>query len=529
MDITTVKGTLTDAEVDVIAIAAVAAPTFDEDEDGAGGPPSPTLAPAADDLADALDLDLLEELSTLRFGGGRGSVARIPTRGAVPAATLLVVGVGKAEDLDADAVRAAGAALAGATSSRRSLATTLPADAADAADDLDLRTASQALVEGLMLAAYRFTHHKSTHHKSERHKSSGDDHDLDTLVLYPSAGARVATIERGARTGRIHATATSGARDLVNEPPGRKRPPALADRVREELSGSAVEVEVLDEDELADGGYGGMLAVGKGSDAPPRLVRLTYAPDGAERHVALVGKGITFDSGGLSLKSGSGMMWMKADMAGAAAVYATVRAAAELEVHVRLTGILCLAENMPSATAQRPGDVYTARNGKTVEVLNTDAEGRLVLSDGLSLASELEPDAIVDVATLTGGVITALGRDVGGLMGTDDGLAERLLAAAEVSGERLWRLPLPEDYRRDLDSDVADLKNIGKSGTASAIIGGTFLREFVADGIPWAHLDIAGVGWSKEQRGYTRKGGTGVPVRTLLTWLADGAKLQPFR
>jgi leucyl aminopeptidase len=512
------RGTLVNAKVEVLAIAAVAAPSLDEEQDGPTAPPEPTLGPVAAEIAESLDVDLAAELRALRFGGARGTVARIPTRGRIHADAVLVVGLGKSAEIDLETLRRAGAALADRTSRVASLATDVAAAAVGMAeegdeDQLDPAQAAQALCEGISLAAYRYL----------EHKSNGDRHALETTHLHPAGEVKQAVLKRGVEVARVHVAAARLARDLVNAPPGTKRPPMLADRIRTELRGSGVKVKILAENDLERGGYGGMIAVGQGSDAPPRLVELTYAPKGAERHVAIVGKGITFDSGGLSIKPSNSMMKMKMDMGGAAVAYAAVRGAAELGLPVKVTGVLALAENMPSGAAQRPGDVYTARNGRTVEVLNTDAEGRLVLSDALAHACEQQPDALVDLATLTGAVVVALGRRIGGLMATDDDLAEALLAASERSGERLWRLPLPDDYREDIDSDVADVKNIGSAGSAGTIIGGLFLREFVADGIPWAHLDIAGLAWSESNSGYLRKGATGAPVRTLLHWLADGA------
>jgi leucyl aminopeptidase len=500
---------LTEVEVDAIAIGAFAAADLAEDEEERRDvPPDPTLGDSAADIGGVLGTDLLDELRALRFDGSVGSLARLTTRGALPAPTILVIGLGKAADLDREAVRRAAARVAKATTKLDSVATDLHVTAASA---LDLDAAAQSVLEGFDLAAYRFT----------AYKTSGTSHAVEGVHLHggEDAGAVAAGIARG----RTYAAAARSARDLVNEPPMNKRPPAFAERVAAALDGSPVQVRILDEEELEEGGYGGMIAVGKGSDAPPRLVELTYDPGDADRHVALVGKGITFDSGGLSLKPSKSMMTMKLDMGGAAAVFAVVKAAAELGLDVKVTGILALAENMPSASAQRPSDVYTARNGKTVEVLNTDAEGRLVLSDALSHASELEPDAIIDLATLTGAVKVALGPTIGGLMSNDDDLADELVTAGELAGERLWRLPLPDDYRDHIKSEVADMKNIGKPQTAGTIIGGLFLREFVAEGIPWAHLDIAELAWSEENRHYTRKGGTGAPVRTLLGWL-DGTR-----
>jgi leucyl aminopeptidase len=496
------------AEVEMIAIPAIAAPALeDEHEETPTTPPEAILGVGAQMVEEALGIDLAAELRSLRFSGDVGTTARIPTRGAMHAEAVLVVGLGKEEDLDVEAVRKAGAAIGQATQKVSSLATTVHAGL----PGLDQEATTQALAEGIDLAAYRFT----------AHKSKPEGHDLDGVLLHAGEDGKTGGMTGGARNAAVYVRAARLGRDLVNEPPMNKRPPAFADRAKAEVRGTGVKVKVLDEKALEDGGYGGMIAVGKGSDAPPRLVELTYAPKGAKRHVALVGKGITFDTGGLSLKPSTGMMTMKLDMGGAAAVLATVRAAAELELPVKVTGILALAENMPSGSAQRPSDVYTARNGKTVEVLNTDAEGRLVLSDGLSHACELEPDIVVDLATLTGAVQVALGDDIGGLMATDDDLADALLAASERSGERLWRLPPPDDYSEHLQSEVADLKNIGKPGKAGTLIGGLFLKEFVTDGTPWAHLDIAGIAWSDEEKHYIRKGGTGAPVRTLLHWLSN--------
>jgi leucyl aminopeptidase len=322
-------------------------------------------------------------------------------------------------------------------------------------------------------------------------------------------------------------------RDLVNTSPSDLYPATFADEALRVTEGLPVEVTVLDEEQLADGGYGGLLGVGKGSARPPRLVRLDYAPDGARGHVALVGKGITFDSGGLSIKPAAGMEDMKSDMAGAAAVLATVAAAARLGVPVRVSGWLALAENMPSGTAQRPSDVLTIRGGRTVEVLNTDAEGRLVLADAIVAACETGPDLVVDVATLTGAQVVALGRRVSAVMANDDALRERLVRVAGEAGELLWPMPLPGELRASLDSAVADIANIGER-FGGMLVAGVFLSEFVGtrgngDGggdsnIPWAHLDIAGPAYNGQTaHGYTPKGGTGIMVRTLVRLLEDVA------
>jgi leucyl aminopeptidase len=260
---------------------------------------------------------------------------------------------------------------------------------------------------------------------------------------------------------------------------------------------------------------GGLLGVGNGSERPPCFLRLEYAPERPRGVLALVGKGVVFDSGGLSLKTAGGMETMKTDMSGAAAVIAAMSTLRDLEVKARVIGYVPLVENMPSGTAMRPGDVLTMRNGETVEVLNTDAEGRLILADALSLAAEEDADAIVDLATLTGAVLMALGDKVAGLMGNNDAWIAQVQGAAERAGERLWHLPLPDDYRRNLDSDIADIRNIASGGGAGTLVAGLFLKDFVAEK-PWAHLDIAGTARSSSDDAETTKGGTGYGVRTLI-------------
>ena len=360
---------------------------------------------------------------------------------------------------------------------------------------------ASALVEGALLAAYRYP--------GARRKPPV--HDLEHLVV---VGADQAELARGT----VSARATSRARDWVNEPAGSMNPTRLAQVATELGAASGFAVEVWDEQRIAAERLGGILGVSAGSATPPRLVRLAYEPAGAVATVALVGKGITFDSGGLSLKPHEGMLTMKGDMGGAAAVLASVAAAAELGLPVRALGFLALAENMPSGSATRLGDVLIARNGTSIEVLNTDAEGRLVLADALSLAVEERPDAIVDVATLTGAKVIALGNDVTGVMGTSPDLVARVLAAGRAAGEPAWELPLVQEYRAQLDSEVADLRNVGTGRAAGSIMAGLFLREFVSD-VPWAHLDIAGCEMAERSEGWLTKGGTGWAARTLVELL----------
>jgi leucyl aminopeptidase len=294
-------------------------------------------------------------------------------------------------------------------------------------------------------------------------------------------------------------------------------PAAMVKAVQSSTKGLGLSVEVWDEKALAKEGFGGILAVGMGSSRPPRLVKIDYRPKGAKKHLALVGKGITFDTGGLSLKPAESMVGMKYDMTGAATAFQSVLAIAKLGLPVRITAWLCLAENMPSGTAQRPDDVIRIRNGKTVEVLNTDAEGRLVLADGLSVAAEAKPDLILDIATLTGAATIALGNRYAGLMGDDKAVA-KVEIAAKNAGELVWHMPLPAELRALLNSDVADIANVKIGNRAGGmLIGGHFLREFVPSGIDWAHLDVAGPADNGgAPYGYTPKGGTGAVLRTLI-------------
>ncbi len=323
----------------------------------------------------------------------------------------------------------------------------------------------------------------------------------------------------------VAAAAVALVRDLVNTPP-RDLPPARFVEVTAAAAEAAgLTVTVWDEERLRSEGFGGIIGVGQGSSRPPRLLRVSYTPARPRATVALVGKGITFDSGGLSLKPAQAMEWMKSDMAGAAAVVATAIGAARLRLPVAVTAWAPLAENMPSGTAIRPSDVLTIYGGRTVEVLNTDAEGRLVLADALVRAAEDDPDLLLDVATLTGAQIVALGTRTSGVMGNDDGLRDAVCAAAATAGELLWPMPLPEELRKGLESKVADISNVpGGERNAGMLVAATFLRDFVRDGLPWAHVDIAGPSFNNGKPwGYTPEGGTGVPVRTLLQLLDDVA------
>jgi leucyl aminopeptidase len=406
--------------------------------------------------------------------------------------TIVALGVGERSAVDADALRKAGAALARNAGTATRVATTLVA----AASEPDW---AAAVVEGIGLGAYRYDG------APKRVDSNGRVEQV-TIV-----GARTAPVARG----QASVEATCLARDWINRPPRQLTPAEFAASAAAAAEEVGVSAEIWDEDRIRVERLGGLLGVAAGAAEPPRLIRLDYRPGRGRARVALVGKGITFDSGGLSLKPPNGMMTMKDDMGGAAAVICATLAIAELRVPVGVTTWVAATENMPSGTAIHPGDVLVARNGKSIEVLNTDAEGRLVLADALSLAVEEQPDAIVDVATLTGGQRVALGDSVAAVMGTDEELVGRVIAAGAIAGESTWELPLYQPYRKQLDSDVADIKNVSSGNAASSIMAGLFLKEFAGSG-PWAHLDIAGPGWADSDDGYIVKGGTGWGTRTLI-------------
>jgi leucyl aminopeptidase len=376
-----------------------------------------------------------------------------------------------------------------------------------------------AVAEGAALAVYRYDDFRTG-------ESPGQP---SVLVIAAAASGDAASLDAGIARGARIAESVCVARDLVNEPPSSLTPARFAEFFVERFDGvPGLSVEVWDEERIAAERLGGLLGVARGSVVPPRLVRVEYQPadpieeGGRVPHLALVGKGITFDSGGLSLKTAGGMETMKTDMGGAAAVLSAMDAAAALGSRIRITALAPLTENMPSGSATKPGDVLTARNGKTIEVLNTDAEGRLVLADGLSLAVESGADAIVDLATLTGAAVVALGKEIAGLLGNDSELIAQVRSAGERAGEPLWPLPLPDDYRTHIDSEIADMRNVGRPGQAGSISAALLLREFVGS-VPWAHLDIAGPSRSDEHHRYLAKGGTGFGVRTLVALVTSEA------
>ncbi|GGR94713.1 putative cytosol aminopeptidase [Streptomyces aureoverticillatus] len=489
----------------------------------AKGAKGPVVAPGAESVDKAYDGKLASVLETLGASGGEGEVTKLPAPSGFKAPVVLAVGLGavpeKDATYDAEVLRRAAGVAARALAGTKKAGFALPVDDAGHAG---------AIAEGALLGAYSFDAYKGNGSngakaaKSAKGKGGKADKDekggkaplADVALLgaKPRDKAHKAAVERAIAVSEE----LNRARDLINTPPNDLNPEAFAAVATAAAKEHGVKIQVLDEKALAKGGFGGILGVGVGSDAPPRLVKLSYTSAKAKKHLAFVGKGITYDSGGISLKPAGHNETMKCDMSGAAAVFAAVISAARLGLEVNVTGWLALAENMPSGSATRPGDVLRMYSGKTVEVLNTDAEGRLVLADALTKASEDKPDAIVDVATLTGAMMMALGGRTFGIMANDDAFRTSVHEIAEEVGEPSWPMPMPEHLRKGMDSPTADIANMGER-MGGGLVAGLFLKEFVGEGIAWAHLDIAGPAYNESAPfGYTPKGGTGSAVRTLV-------------
>ncbi len=480
------------AEADVLVIGIIQTP------DGPGA------APGADGVDEALGGTLADALAALGATGEADELTKIPGGGKLPATVVVAVGLGAPPDgaaFDAERLRrAAGTALRELSVGKgpvkdkdagKTVALALPA--ADPSE-------AEAVATGALLGGYTFRRYRAT---------PATDITVTLLTSDDNAPA--------VRRAQVVADAVNLSRDLINTAPLDLPPAALAAEAERVAAEAGVAIEVLDEDALAAGGFGGILAVGRGSSRPPRLVRLAYTHPEAAKTVVFVGKGITFDSGGLSLKPPKSMETMKCDMSGAAAVLAATAAVARLGLPVNVVGYMPLAENMPGGAAQRPSDIITIHGGKTVEVLNTDAEGRLVLADGLARSADDNPDLLVDIATLTGAATVALGRRTTGVMGSSVEVADGVAATMRDAGEPAWAMPLPEELRKGLDSPVADLANVSSARDGGMLVAGLFLREFVPDGVAWAHLDIAGPAFNDgAPYGYTPKGGTGAAVRALV-------------
>ena len=485
------------------------------------GPKGLLLAPGAGSVDDALGNKLLAALTGLGATGKAEEVTTLATLGATPAAVLVAVGLGDtAPSYDAEVLRRAAGAALRALAGTKKVALALPlangTPGTNGSPGAGGVHEVRAVGEGALLGAYSFSRFRSTTAALVRAPVES------VTLLVPNAKDKVA--KAALRRAVVVAEGVALARDLVNTPPSHLRPTGLAEIARATARAAGVEVEVLDEKALAKAGFGGILGVGQGSDSPPRLVHLSYkGGKGTTTRVALVGKGITFDSGGLSLKPPAAMEEMKMDMGGAAAVLAATVAAAKLGLAVDIEAWIPMAENMPSGTAIRPSDVLTMHSGKRIEVNNTDAEGRLILADAISRASQDSPDVLLDVATLTGAAIVALGGRTAGVMANDDDLREHAVEAAGRAGELAWGMPLPKELRKGLDSEIADMVNSGPR-EGGMLTAGLFLQEFVGEGIKWAHFDIAGPAYnSGEPYGYTAHGGTGAAVRTFVQVLEDFA------
>ncbi|SOD87111.1 leucyl aminopeptidase [Streptomyces sp. Ag109_G2-15] len=473
----------------------------------AKGAKGPIVAPGADAVDNAYDGKLAGVLETLGASGAEGELTKLPAPAGFKAPLVVAVGLGavpeKDAGYDAEALRKAAGVAARALAGSKKAAFALPLEGPDAVG---------AIGEGVLLGAYAFDTYKDSGKDAKAKNGKAPLGEAALLGGKPRDAAHKAAVARAVAVSEE----LNRSRDLINMPPNDLTPQAFAAVAQDAAKEHGLKVQVLDDKALTKGGYGGILGVGGGSAATPRLVKLTYTHPNAEKHLAFVGKGITYDSGGISLKPAGHNETMKCDMSGAAAVFAAVVAAARLGLEVNVTGWLALAENMPSGSAVRPGDVLRMYSGKTVEVLNTDAEGRLVLADALWAASLEKPDAIVDVATLTGAMMLALGSRTFGVMANDDAFRSAVYEAAEEVGEPAWPMPLPEHLRKGMDSTVADIANMGER-MGGGLVAGLFLKEFVGEGITWAHLDIAGPAFNEGGAfGYTPKGGTGSAVRTLV-------------
>lgn len=438
------------------------------------------------------------------FEAKQGNILLIHSHGKIPAKRVALVGLEKPSELTVADLQTIAAKIG-----RKAKEVAVKRLALALLKDLS----SQATAEGIALGTYAFSKHKS----EEARKKEKHIEEVIVLTTPPRLDAVAAGISRGETVSK----AVNFARDLVNEPPSMTTPTHLAETAKKLVKGQAnMSSEVLGPKEMRALGMEAILGIARGSDEEPRFIKLSYRGRG-RRTVCLVGKGITFDTGGLSLKDSKNMETMKLDMAGAAAILGVFTVLPVLKPKVNVVGLIAATENMPGPSAVKPGDVVTAMNGKTIEILNTDAEGRVVLADALSYAGlQMKPNVIVDVATLTGACMVALGEEIAGLFTEDDDLAKQLKDAATVSGENIWAMPIAREYKELLKSDVADVKNSSGSKYGGAINGALFLAEFVPEGVPWAHLDIAGPAWAEKDQPLTPKGGTGFGVRLILEWLA---------
>jgi leucyl aminopeptidase len=461
----------------------------------------------------ALDGAISSLISRSEIKGKFEEIGIVHTFGKLPARIVAIVGLGKREDFNVDKIRRATGHFCRALRKLncRRVATILHGAGMGG---IEPESSAEAIVEGALLGLYSFTKYKKPEYE-----------DIEEMLIVVRGKEEVPILEAAIGKGKLLASATNLARDMVNEPANYMTPNQMAGIAREIASKYSLEFRVFDREDMETMGMGALLGVAKGSNQPPKLITLSYKGDErSEKALGLLGKGITFDSGGISIKPSEGMGDMKDDMAGAAAVMTALGAIAQLKLKINVTAIIPATENLPSGTALKPGDVLRASNGKTIEVISTDAEGRLILADALSYAEKLGLSPLIDLATLTGACRVALGTLCSGLFGNDQDLVDKVLRAAARTGERMWQMPMPEEYKEQNESEIANVKNTGNR-YGGAITAALFLAEFVGN-VPWVHIDIAGTAFSAKESGYIIKGATGVGVRTLVELALSEAKSQ---
>ena len=497
MEVKVITGDITQQRVDAIVV------NLFEGVQSPGG-----AAGAVDRALDGAITKLVEE-GEIR--GKRGELTLIHTLDKMTPSRVLVAGLGKDSDFDLDAVRAV-AAESCRRLRRAGVASVATIAHGAGAGGLDAAASGQAIAEGALLGVYRFDKYKS---------DKGDGRSIKELSVVEADVPTAEALKTGVSRGAVIAEAVNLCRDMANEPANHMTPTRMTECALEVTQESGMELEVLDRPQMAEFGMGALLGVAQGSEEPPKLIILRYRgdPTNEANNLGILGKGITFDSGGLDIKNAAEMSTMKGDMAGGASVIGAMKAIGHLKPRINVTAIVPATENMPGGRAQRPGDVVTAMNGRTIEIDNTDAEGRLVLADAVAYARSLGLTRLVDVATLTGAVVVALGVQCTGAFGNDQSFIDRVVAAGAASGERIWQLPTYDEYKDQYKSDVADIKNTGGRG-AGSITGAQIIGEF-SDGASWVHLDIAGTSRSDKTKRWDPKGATGVPVRTLVRLATD--------
>jgi len=456
-------------------------------------------------LNKALDGAVSQLISQGEIKGKLNQITIIHSLSKLPAARVVIAGFGKQQELSQDKVRGA---IAGACRLLRQKEVSSIATTAQGAGIAGItpQGAAQAITEGALLGVYSFRRHIT---------KEAEYGEIKQLLIVSNDESELPTLEQGCHQGKVVAEATNLARDMVNEPANHMTPGHLAETARKLAETYGLEFNVLEREQMQELGMGALLGVAQGSRQPPKFIVLHYrGSDSSEIDLALVGKGVTFDSGGISLKPSAKMEEMKGDMAGGAAVIAAISAIAQLKPKINVMVIIPATENLPSENALKPGDVLTAMNGKTIEIISTDAEGRLILADALGYAKKFGAKSLVDVATLTGACVIALGKVCTGAFGNNQELIDRIITAGAEAGELIWQMPMYDQYKEQIKSDVADIKNVG-GRYGGAITGAQFIAEFAGD-TPWVHLDIAGTSMTDKEKNYLVKGATGVPVRTLV-------------